>query len=199
MKGRIYTWVFMVVAATSWAPWAQAQYEYAGEIFGGYSVLKASPGENADSVWLNPGWHVAATGWVNRWLGITADVTGHYDSISVPPNIAGISEVDIRQHGFLVGPRLRFLRNDRVTSSFRFVAGVVKGSVEGDSAIPDLTGAADASTFGFAFGGAVDLNLTAGIAWRIVQPNAYYTTFGESTQRNFRVSTGIVVRFGPQP
>jgi hypothetical protein len=40
-----------------------------------------------------------------------------------------------------------------------------------------------------------DVNITPRIAWRF-QPDLFITTFAGDDQKNFRVSTGIVFRFG---
>ena len=47
-----------------------------------------------------------------------------------------------------------------------------------------------------AFGGTVDLRLSERLAWRVAQPDVFVMRFGSGTQTDFRIATGIVVRFG---
>lgn len=46
-----------------------------------------------------------------------------------------------------------------------------------------------------AFGGSVDVYFSDSIAWRIAQPELLWTTF-QSSRKDFRVATGVVLRFG---
>jgi hypothetical protein len=64
---------------------AAAQDTQRVEVFGGYSLLHDSilvPGAANFS-----GWDTSATIFLNRWLGVTADFSGHYGSSTmiVPP------------------------------------------------------------------------------------------------------------------
>lgn len=182
--------ILMTLAMSLLSVPAMAQYDYAGEVFAGYSLLNVKPGEGADNAWLKRGWNGSVTGWVNDWFGMTADFTGNYGKIEVPANAVGVTEVDGKQHGFLAGPSLRFQRREKFTSSFRVLFGGARATVLADSA------ALHSTQFAYALGGAFDYNITDRIAWRIIQPNAYFTSFGNHTQKNFRVSTGLVIRFG---
>ena len=44
-------------------------------------------------------------------------------------------------------------------------------------------------------GASLTLNLNDVFAYRAAQPEVFITTFGDGTQTNFQVSTGIVVRY----
>ena len=46
------------------------------------------------------------------------------------------------------------------------------------------------------FGVSLTLNLNDVFAYRVAQPEVFITTFGDGAQTNFRVSTGIVIRYG---
>jgi hypothetical protein len=46
------------------------------EVFGGYQFSNFTPSINAN------GWNAAVTGNVNRWFGITGDVSGSYKEVT---------------------------------------------------------------------------------------------------------------------
>jgi hypothetical protein len=46
-----------------------------------------------------------------------------------------------------------------------------------------------------ALGGGIDTRITDKFYWRIIQGDYLLTQFGGGSQNNFRVSTGVVIRF----
>jgi hypothetical protein len=76
------------------------------EVFGGYSLLHDG---NASPTSFH-GWDASSTTYVNRWLGITADFSGHYSTtntsfLAAPGVPAEIRETQ-RIHNFMFGPHL---------------------------------------------------------------------------------------------
>jgi hypothetical protein len=79
-----------------------AAAEAKAEGFGGYEYFHASSGVNGvDSFNLN-GWDLAANGYVNRYLGITADFSVTYGT----PSVIGVG-VNTHLYTYLFGPMVR--------------------------------------------------------------------------------------------
>ena len=143
------------------------------EIFGGYSLLHADNGFVGNNA---SGWEASLAGNYNRWLGLTADFSGHYDSFG---------GVDVSDHNFLFGPTVS-LRNPRFTPFGH--------ALFGDSHIS--AGGVSDNSFGMALGGGLDWNLTQRFAVRVIQADYLFTHFGGDTQNNIRFSFGLVLRLG---
>jgi hypothetical protein len=134
------------------------------EIFTGYSYARLAEAVNSH------GWNLSIAGNVNSWLGIAADVSGHYRS--------GLS-----LYSYTVGPRLA-LRNT-VTAFTHFLFGGARlGNGGSDSA------------FGMVLGGGVDIPIGERLAFRALQTDYLFTRFGGQTQNNARLSVGVVFTFG---
>lgn len=149
------------------------------ELFGGYSYA----GDNFH------GWHASLAGNFNRWLGVSADFSGNYGE-SIDED--GFNERQ-RVHSYLFGPRVS-VRAKKITIFGHALVGVSQLKTE-------LTGLGQSLTFsdtsfGFAAGGGLDINLNDHLAIRAVQLDYLRTRFFEETQNKGRVSFGIVFRFG---
>src|SRR5262245_25658654 len=82
------------------------------ELFGGYSYLRAH--DPLETVNFN-GWNTSATYGFNRWLGLTADFSGHYRS-----------GVDISRTAYLFGPNFKLTPpNSRTTLFSHALVGAV--------------------------------------------------------------------------
>lgn len=182
-----------------------AQEAPKAEVFGGYSYLRS----NGNSF---NGWEGQVTGYLNRYFGITGDVSGHYRTTSFIIPSTGLS-ASANQHlyTFLGGPTItgRF-GNHAVFGHALF--GAARNSLSGGVTIPFIggisTGIDQATKFAMVFGGGFDLGLSPRFAIRPAQVDYLYTKFnnleaiagGFSTtsghQNSFRYSAGIVVRFG---
>ena len=46
-----------------------------------------------------------------------------------------------------------------------------------------------------ALGGGIDTSIIHGLHWRVIQGDYLMTQFGNHSQNNLRLSTGIVIRF----
>jgi hypothetical protein len=173
-------------------------------VFGGYSYLRnGSNGFN--------GWEGQGTFNFNRYLGVTADVSG---SILSPFSFStsGFS-ASTYQHvtNYLFGPT--------VTAGFGRSAvfahalfGAAHSSLGAGVNVPIIggisTGLTSANAFAMAFGGGIDIGMTRHFAIRAVQVDYIRTQFSPTDalltglssslgnrQNSFRYSSGIVFRF----
>ena len=49
--------------------------------------------------------------------------------------------------------------------------------------------------FAMSIGGGLDININEQLAWRVIQPEYFMTSFAGGRQGNFRFSTGLIYRF----
>jgi hypothetical protein len=155
-----------------------------GNVFFGYSYVSADF-QSGDRANLN-GWNGSLEGKFLPWVGIVADLSGHYGSreITVCPPLCTPVSADARMYNFLFGPRVSVS------------VGKVRPFAEA------LFGAGHISTDGFgsdtgfstAVGGGLDYHLVPLVSWR-VQGDFLNTRFFGDSQNNFRLSTGIVLNF----
>lgn len=137
------------------------------EIFGGGQYLHLDPNFNLE------GWNGALTVNAKGWLGVTVDGGGAYHS-------------GLGFHTIAVGPELRA----NLPLIKPFVHGLVGGARSSSSGV-------SASGFVGMIGGGVDFG-GGMVAYRLIQADWMATRFSNFTNqsnRNFRASTGIVIRF----
>jgi opacity protein-like surface antigen len=152
------------------------------EVFGGYSWA-----HSRDEGFH--GWNASGTVYVNPWLGIAADVTGHYKTLA---------NTRFSLLSGAVGPRVTWLR-DNISWFVPFVhaqAGAFR-----TKAHTEFLNASFSETEthpGLALGGGIDLSLAD--RWA-VRAKADYTLVRSRgrTERDPRVSAGLVFRFGSMP
>ena len=147
---------------------ASAQIPTKGDIFFGYSYNRADFNWAGHSN-LN-GWEWSLDGKVAPWIGIVADISGHYGS--------GDSV-----HNVIFGPRVS-VPEGKITPFAHALFGFGHFSA----------GSASDTSFSDALGGGIDYRLIRGIGWRF-QGDLLQTRFFSNTQNDFRFSTGIVVHF----
>jgi opacity protein-like surface antigen len=196
----------VILVATILLPLAlAAQDAPKAEIFGGYSYLRNSSNS------LN-GWEGQATANFGRYLGVTADVSGHYRTVATLSGIPGVSaSANQRLYNFLFGPTVT-ARFDKHAVFAHALFGAAHSSLGAGVSIPIIgavsTRVNSATAFAMAFGGGVDIGLTNTFAIRPAQIDYLYTRFNSvdalstglssSTsghQNSFRYSAGIVIRF----
>jgi opacity protein-like surface antigen len=197
----------VVLAAAVMLPLAaMAQESTTTEIFGGYSLLRNS-GNN-----LN-GWNAQGTMNVMPHLGITADVSGNYQTVgSLSPMSGTFFSANQRLYNFLVGPRLS-TAFDRFSVFGHTLFGVAHSSLGAGVTLPIIGGVSrrltSANSFAMALGGGVDIEISRHLAIRAGQLDYLYTRFNPTDaistgffsnslsghQNSFRYSTGIVFRF----
>lgn len=183
-------WIAVVgFALFRFATLASAQVPTAGSVFVGYSYYNTKLA-NVGRTSLN-GWQGTLEGKIFPAVGIVADWSGDYGSQNFvnPANTCAIGVVcptSFSPHVYeaLFGPRVsascgRF----RPFAELEF--GVGHGSANGF--------ASDAS-FATALGGGLDYRILGRIAWRFQGDYVSTHLFGVH-QNNFRLSTGVVIRF----
>lgn len=136
------------------------------ELFGGFSYLRFNSSSAAN---LN-GWELSGQYKFTDWLGGVGDFAGHYGS--------GAST-----YTYLFGPQISM--PSRVSPFGHLLIG---GAHFG-------AGGFGTTSFSMALGGGVDVGITDRIYWRTLQLDYLLTQFGGGSQNNFRLSTGVVIRF----
>ncbi len=169
------------------------------EIFGGYSVEHIAPcgetttfaqgfscglelGELASSKGYFHGWNGSVTAYFNRFVGITADVAGHYGPFGSNSNA---------RYSFLFGPTFT-LHAPLINPFAHALFGVVKETA-GKSGLQTAFTKPE-----FALGGGIDLSLSRRLALRPIQLDYEWQknpTSGLSNPTGFRLSAGIVLKF----
>lgn len=189
--------LFYIVALTlALSVIAQAQEAPRVEVFGGYSYMRLEDtgidGQDRD---LN-GYNVSGAITIfKKSIAIKGDVSGHFgDLLTNVPN-----RTDLGQTTFLFGPQFTFRKSERIQPFAHALFGVARIKLEND-AIP---GSITDTGFAFAVGGGVDVKaISSKLAVRVIQADFVRTkldplNIGDSTSsNNFRISTGIVLRFG---
>jgi hypothetical protein len=140
------------------------------DIFGGYTYerLGTSPARNLNGV------EIAGQYKLMNWLGVVADMDGHF---GLP------SRADGRTLHFMVGPQLSLPA--RISPFVHVLAGIGHVSENGIAN----------TSFATAVGGGIDMHILPLISWRIIQGDDVITHYFGGIQHNARVSTGIVFRF----
>lgn len=195
----------MLMCAVLTASALPAPAQPAGEIFVGYSYLRADPGEvesdsgttaSLDSANLH-GTEVSGTWFVNRNAGIEISFGYHRGTInlsgvSLPDLGINIDTADVTQYTFLVGPKYRVVSTQRQHVDVRALFG--GSSLNFD--IPVSVSSFKSEEFGFAaaIGGSYTLILDDVFSLRVLQPDILIATAG-SIRANLRLSAGIVLRY----
>ena len=143
----------------------------------------------------------------NKWLGLTGEVGGYHFSRTVfgPPVDNGDGSVSYPSNSvtggwqtYLFGPRINFRRFDHFVPFGEVLFGAAHAG-------PQLTGTASQSSFALAAGGGVDIILMKNLAWRFFEADYLMTNFtgslvaADGRQNNFRIGTGLVLRWGYPP
>jgi opacity protein-like surface antigen len=163
-----------------------------GNVFLGFSY------ENTNSSTLDldlsranlHGWEASFEGKLLPWIGLVADVAGHYGSQSfVEPTPNGPQNINVTGHQqeYLFGPRLsvpvgKFIPFGEV------MVGVAHIHTGGTLPGPSNT------SFATAVGGGLDYRIFHPLALRL-EGDYVRTTFFSDTQHNLRLSVGGVLRF----
>jgi hypothetical protein len=136
------------------------------EVFLGGSFLR-------DNSTTYSGWNASVTGNMLSWLGVTADLAGHYNS---PVNL----------HTYTVGPRLAVPQDTGVVPFTQATFGVARLKVPG----------AHFNGFGAYIGGGLDWIAREHIAIRLIQLDAQLTRISGNNSSGTRISFGVVFRLG---
>jgi opacity protein-like surface antigen len=168
-----------------------ARAQVSGNAFLGYSFANVGSSavgiENGNRIALN-GWNASVEVKIIRWVGVVADFSGGYGSGKqsfTQPTV--FFTYDARQHDYLFGPRF-----SATLGKIRPFAEGLLGVGQTSTTTDDLS--ASDTSFAMAFGGGVDYAATKILGLR-VQGDYVRTSFFSSSQNDFRLSTGVVVRF----
>jgi Outer membrane protein beta-barrel domain len=148
-----------------------------------YMYIRINPGNGAPSFnCQGAGGNIAYN--LNSWFGIAADLGG----CKVTGLPAGVS-ANAFTYGF--GPRISFRSESRLIPFLQVTFGGTRlsGSITGG-------GSGSQNAFAFGAGGGFDIRLSHRFALRPVQAEYYMTNFGNTHQNNFRLKSGIVIRWG---
>jgi opacity protein-like surface antigen len=163
-----------------------------GNIFLGYSY------ENTNSSTLDldlsrsnlHGWEASFEGKLLPWVGLVADVAGHYGSqnfVELTPNGPVNINVTGHQQEYLFGPRVSV----PVGKFTPFAEGMVGfAHIHTGGTLPGPSN----TSFATAVGGGVDYRVFHPLALR-VEGDYIRTKFFNATQNNLRLSAGVVFRF----
>ncbi len=146
------------------------------QLFGGYSYTRfdSSTFGFAGGSNLN-GWNAAISGNLIRGLGATAELTGQYGD-----------HMNLRD--FAVGPQV-MLPHGRFLIFAHLLVGKGRTFVSEGGGVGDTQRA-------YLVGGGVDMPFRSHFDIRLVQGDYVRTELLQGTQNNFRVSTGVVYRWG---
>jgi hypothetical protein len=169
----------LVLLLTIFASAAWAQIPTKGNVFFGYSYDRTSIASN-DTSNLN-GWEATLEGKVLPWIGLVADVDGHYGS----HKFSGIS-ADVSAHNVLFGPRVS-VQVRRFRPFAEFLAGA--GHISRSNGISDSD-----TSFVDAVGGGLDYRIFGPVTLR-GQLDWINTRFYGEGQNGVRFSTGVAVHF----
>jgi opacity protein-like surface antigen len=172
---------------------AAAQVPTSGNVYFGYTYYNTDL--SLDRGNLN-GWQGTLEGKVFPYVGIVADITGHYGNLNfpVPPPIQPPgsgggpypSSVSASAHVYeaMFGPRVGIpIGKFRPFAEFEVGVGHV-----------NTNGFGSDTSFATALGLGLDYKILRPLAWRF-QGDYIHTSFFSNGQNNMRLSTGIVLRF----
>ncbi len=189
--------LFLVMFCLSLSAMANAQLP-GGNVYIGYSYFNFNPTFSPDNHRNFNGWDGALEVKMLPFISGAADISGNYGTTrelvicpvppSPPPLNCSAVSLSTHVHTFLFGPRLSVS-----VSKFRPFAEALIGAGHASVA----TGASSAQTdtsFATALGGGIDYKLITAVAWRF-QGDYVRTDFFNTRQNNFRLTTGLVLRF----
>jgi hypothetical protein len=171
------------------------------EVFGGYQYLHTGSitvdGQTVPSSSQNwNGWDAGATGYFNKYLGVTGDFSGNYATF----DFFGVPDVSSHVYTYAGGPVVAY-REGKVNPFVHALFGGIRlsGSKSGVSA--------SFNGFTTMFGGGVDVKAAHAISVRLIDVDWVHYHFGSQTvpvvgpipsfgqSNNVRITTGLVLRF----
>jgi opacity protein-like surface antigen len=176
--------ILMAILSTSAIALAQVPN---GNVYFGYTFYNTDLSLNRGN--LN-GFEGTLEGKLVPFLGIVADLTGHYGTLSFPGptcpvgvTCGPVSE-NAHQYEAMFGPRVSFpVGKFRPFGEFEIGVGHV-----------NTNGYGSATSYATALGGGLDYKIFGPVAWRL-EGDYVRTHFYSVSQNNFRFSTGIAFRF----
>jgi opacity protein-like surface antigen len=177
--------LFSIISLSGLAP-AQVP---SGNVYLGYTYYNTDLGVGGGN--LN-GFEATLEGKLVPVLGIVADITGHYGTLSFPNPAAtcpvnvtcGPINANAHQYEVMFGPRLSI------------PAGKFRPFAEFEIGVGHVTtnGFGSDTSYATAVGGGLDYKIFGPVAWRL-EGDYVRTRFFSEGQNNFRFSTGVAVHF----
>jgi|CZKD01.1.fsa_nt_gi hypothetical protein len=193
---RNLRWVFLATMALCVTMAAQDRTHF--EVFGGYSLERIAPcgqagsGEfpcNAETGFLAPtnnynGWDASFTGYFTRFVGATADFSGHYGPYRFDN---GQPYPSASRYSYMFGPLFAW-RTPKVKPFAHLLLGRTSESLAGSIG--------NYNVFSWAVGGGLDVSVSRRIAIRFAQLD-YESVHvpGNAAANGLRYSGGVVFRF----
>jgi outer membrane protein OmpA-like peptidoglycan-associated protein/opacity protein-like surface antigen len=180
------------------------------EWFLGYSFWRAVPTSSSNRMGYLHGGSTSVAYNVNRYLGLVADFAG-FDNSRVTlftPTQSETFDSNGSAYTYLFGPRLSYRKYERFTPFAQALFGGTHASsvkISGCTGDPSCTPLGSDNAFASMFGAGLDIKLTHRIALRLIEGDFLLTHFhdpfstnsdGRGWQKNVRLSSGIVFRFG---
>lgn len=174
-------------------------YTHQYEIYFGGGYLRFLPGPSLQHM-NESGWNVGAVDYLHARFGIAADFRGYYGTAYTGRNPYSVYSPSISQYTFLAGPQYRFFEGEHWGWTAQVLAGAGHGNfATGTGGLGSAPAGLwnDGTVLNVSAGASVDYNLGPGLALRLT-PNALFTDYNSSFQRNLGFNIGILYRFGRQ-
>lgn len=198
--------IFCTIILVLWTGVAGAQTQTSEEInkkefFAGYSenVPAYLGGDSEDrlTVAANPktfrGWNASAVYNLNRYVGVKADISGHYRNLTFaesPVRVRG----NFSYYNFLGGVQLKDNKKSKRFAPFAHAligAGFSKGKL--NASYLDFSLNDSAKGFAMAFGGGVDLKVKKNFSVRLIQLDYNPVIYSGFREHRIRAGFGIVL------
>jgi len=178
---------------------AGVDYNYRYEVYGGLSYTHFNAGPNLLQGANLGGFSLDGARFFDRKWAAAASVRGYYGTTGVVPNDENIRGPFVAQYMFMGGPEYRWIANPHASVTLHALVGGAYGQFSSDIA-PDTPAQLglfnNQLAFGGAFGGAIDLNRSPRLAFRI-QPEGTLTNYGGAgLHEQVAISVGLVYRLG---
>jgi hypothetical protein len=176
---------------------ANVRYDYRWELYGGFAYSHFNAGPNLLQGANLGGYDFEAAHWFRQHWALAGSARGYFGTSGVAPNIYNIRGPFVSEQMYMVGPEFRGPSNPHASVTLHALFGGAYGDFS--SALGGVPPTAlgmfnNQFTFGGAFGGAIDLNRSQNLAFRI-SPDATLTNFGGAgLHEQFAISVGLVYR-----
>lgn len=182
------------------------------EWFLGYSFWRAMPTSLSNRMGYLHGGSTSIAYNLNRYVGLVADFGGYDDSrvTLFTPTTSQTFDSGGSAYTYLFGPRFSY-RRERFTPFAQALFGGTHASsvtISGCTGVPTCTPLGSENAFATAIGAGLDIRITHHVSLRLIQGDFLLTHFrnllstdgtDRGWQKNVRLSTGVVFRFGGAP
>ncbi len=158
------------------------------EVRGGYQLFHRDLGSGGNA--NNNGWTAGATGYLNGWLGMTAEFGGIYDSGTLPL----YGQWKSREYQFLFGPTFKYRARRYLEPYGHLLFGVNHESFKIAAFPPVFPGPGTNNDFAMALGGGVDIPVLRHFAVQAGNLN-YFRVRAANAFHHLRFSAGVQFRF----